>query len=290
MSFWVLGFVILLLILMGVYATIHPKIKSFMNKWYFWTCISIPWFIYSLYLYIDYVWINGINVIGKPGGLNVGDYGYWTIYGDATFTAICNFIKSFLPLMLIFNPTRKIAKNFMVVGWFTGFVTLIQYLPDREFNSFSMCTIGYFGSIFQHFLLGLICFMGLFNISFTKFNKKEWWKSEQFLIAYIYIGYALYIIIICYLNTLWVPKCHWFINSTGFFKVDYSVHGQWSVFNALYSLYPLPLFLIIIVAIGAIVGSYWIVKWINKNPKYAYKEPKYFYLKKYKAPHKWWQW
>jgi hypothetical protein len=36
---------------------------------------------------------------------------YYTIFGDATFTSICGFVNFFIPIFLIFNPSRKLVQQ-----------------------------------------------------------------------------------------------------------------------------------------------------------------------------------
>jgi hypothetical protein len=88
---------------------------------------------------------------------------YYNIFGDATFTAFCGMICFFLPLFLIFNPTRKIAKHLAPVGIVGGLLVLCLYITNKSFSTFPSIFYEYYGSVFRHFILVMLCYMILFN-------------------------------------------------------------------------------------------------------------------------------
>ncbi|GHU27009.1 hypothetical protein FACS1894152_2850 [Bacilli bacterium] len=97
---------------------------------------------------------------------------YTSEFSVMLFLSISTFGTMFLPLSLIFNPTRKIASYLSPILLLGGFLNLVvrlaspaEYDLDMQGNYTIMALLWYNdASIIRHFLLAIMSYLVLFNV------------------------------------------------------------------------------------------------------------------------------
>lgn len=277
------------------YPILYKKIKAFMGKWYFWSCLSVIWLIYNLYLYVTWVWMHGIlgnYSVDTPPPIDDPDQrlSYYAIFGDATFTTICNFISFFGTFFLIFNPSRKIMQQFAPLGFIAALVTLITYYNHPAFHSVYSIFFENYGTIMRHTLLVIVCYALMFSSPKFLFKSQRFVRTDLWFFIACFTGYLAYVLIISNLISLWVPYDRLYYNCLGIYPQDWTINGQFHILSGIHSLYPLPMILLLILLVGSSILLQIIFNHIKSIPAYKYVPPQYYYFHKNYKNRKWWYW
>ncbi|GHU48000.1 hypothetical protein FACS1894218_3750 [Bacilli bacterium] len=137
----------------------------------------------------------------------------------------------FLPLALIFNPSRKIAKVFAPFAMLYGLVVIILYTitpPNVMLEgpiTFNKIFVEYDSSLIRHASLNLIGFLLMFNT--TKFifrvsetPHKKFIETDVFIVIMSILGYFLWCLILALLVGLALPPDRRYYNAMGIFSPD----------------------------------------------------------------------
>lgn len=294
---------LLLVSILIVYPFIHKWAKKIFNNVWVWFGISVVIFIFFLYVYLKYIIIDGI-ANNNPGGKGVDapflndkkQYGYYEAFGDASFTAICGFIYAFLPLMIIFNPSRKFASVIAPCGFVFGLIVSINYIFSSKFdtnlNVFEAFFINNYSTIFKHFFISSICYIMLFNI--PEFEIKAKGKSKlsfDLKLTFVFFGgYFIY----CFLASLFIGLFliksghadRAFYNCTGIWAEDFTRQaGTFSMLSKLVAYYdgnPITFYLTILMwslMLGGSILVHFIFNKIKKYKWFKYEPPRHYYKK-----------
>lgn len=303
MSWSALLLLIILLCLIGIYIVVHPHIRGIMAKPWIWTGLAIFLFGINLYAYIHYDILKTIEEYApnKPDPHD-GTISYYTVWGDLTCTSFCSFATMFLPLALIFNPSRKIAKVFAPCAALYGLIVIIIYTaaPNAVLSgsiTLNKIFVEYDSSLIRHAALSLIGFLLMFNT--TKFifrisetAHKRFIETDVFIVIMSILGYFSYCLILALLVGLALPADRRYYNAMGIFSPDWDISkGQWGVFGSWsQKAYPTGTVIIwsVLFATEFLFGYLWNL--LKKTRRYAYCAPKKYYLKRTVPPKKWWQW
>jgi hypothetical protein len=207
---------------------------------------------------------------------------------------MCAWIFCFMPWLLIFNPTRKIAQQLAPVGLIGGFIVLIAYFNGSYFNSAYEIFCGHNGTVMRHFLLVIICYALMFSTPphiYKTNNKKNirFINTDLCFTIVMYCIYITYVLIMSNLLRIWLPQDRLGYNCNGIYPHDWTQYGQFGMLGNLDWLYPLPMIIIwvLIILSNCVIVLIW--NRIKKIPTFKYNPPKSYYFHNVQHSHKWWE-
>jgi hypothetical protein len=144
----------------------------------------------------------------------------------------------FMPLMLIFNPTRKFVTYFSPTAFIVAFGVLVFYTiggSNQDTNFFSSIFYDNYGSNFRHCLL--MCFSLLILLNSPNFrikNIKIFQKNDVWWMIYTHFGYIFYVLLISNIGRFtFVDNNRYYYGCSGVYPQDYYQYGQYSALGVI---------------------------------------------------------
>ena len=230
----VLLLVISLISFLSVFA-FHKFTKRLYSKYWFYLVVSIFYLTYFIIFRYSINIKEFINFNIDDYSFNVKEYARSFTFSKVFLLDLCPMMSILLPLSLIFDKTRNVAKVFSLFGLLGGLVTIFSnliFVKEINVNIFQFIFIGESPNylfFFSHYFIALLSLIVLSNSK--KFTK--WSVLGTILFLFLFISYILIVS-----NSLSI-KC----NTTGLTEGDwynpYPSYIYWySQYNILYKLTP----------------------------------------------------
>ncbi len=246
----------------------------FFHSYYYWLIIGAVSF---LYFFLARYNQNIIDFFNKKDLLDSGDIYYKsTTYSKAFLLDLCPAVAFLLPLSLMIDPTRSIAKIMSPYAIIGSIITIYSTTLSTTPN----------GNVWNYIFLGEapneMFFMMHFNslviaigVMLTSKNYTRYSFLFNFVFICLYIGYV----------KAFVDLKGVLYNTTGVSKFDWydDVYHNFSEYGIVYQLFPIGFPLIQIIAyIIAVLISFSLMgikNWTNKDPEKEMYLDKFWYQK-----------